>query len=55
MQIIVTEGVGARVRSAPTFADNIISVAPKGKIFNADDAAVPDWYAILDLPAPAYI
>lgn len=55
MQIRTT--VYARVRSAPdtTRDANIIRVIAPGTLLNADEASVPNWYAILDLPAPAYM
>lgn len=53
--IQITGPQGANLRSTPDVStQNIIKVYPTGEILNADQAAQPDWWAVLTLP-PGYI
>lgn len=48
--------VAANLRSAPdTTKNNVITVLPAGTVVPADEASVAGWYAVLNLPAPAYL
>ena len=39
---------GARIRSSADFSNNIIKTVAQGTVFNADQAAAADWYALTD-------